>query len=1148
MTTPPDAPDTSVIALVKAAAGVIVVPTKARFKEPGWSFEGTPDVVCDACDGPLDVYRKPYTTTKGNYRYWAVVCIGCREACSLDDFEPEAQKALRQWSEQAGMGTVATTSGPVVQATSQPQTPAVKAAGGPSTPAPPVQASAAVTQDGGSDSSPRVSRLAIAAAKAEVEATSGKTRTVDVGAAEPVLDSAARSFRVSGPTIDLSEQPPGEAFLALSAGDSNAVQCSVRRASPTETIVEVSIDAQVPEQPRLFLRVDPSVVAKAFAEYLEGLGDPGLARVLTGEVTLQSAPSEPVAGFNTEQQAAVGHLLASRACVVWGPPGTGKTRVIGAAVNRLLRAGRSVCLVSNTNVAVDQALLQIAAATGQFKPGEVLRVGNPTIPEVSEHPLLTVKKAVERKFESDIRELAQLQNDLVDSRSTLSEARAADQLASLEGHSEAGLEALVTRRQQLGRREWLLAELVSLEKQRQLTQERADRDGAAFDAARAKVASIESFMHLLDDDRTAASLKLHIAKMNDEIANLNARLSDLGRGLRGRRTRRETEVQILSLTSKRDGATRTLEAAEARLAEAAAKGTTPDSVRRLTEAERRAEVVWRNARSDLDAASASLRSRHQEVAQLERIVDLSEAELVVLRLIDKFGSVDQLLRRRQGFEKQIREIETKIGQLSTSISEIQSRLEDAEATLINEASVVGTTLAQLVLHRGLKGRTFDHVIVDEASAAQAHTVYAALSKATRGCALVGDFEQNWPITSCDVSKVKPELRAWLEDPPFHFVGIPTAEAASSTDGSVVLREQYRFGPLVTELANSVAYGGILVSGRPDVGASHEITFIDTSGLRGEGLVQKGPNGSGRWWAIGAALSAEIARRHDFDGIGIVTPYRHQSQFTRAHLIDSGATAVQVGTVHSFQGREFPVVILDLVEDGAGTSWIALGDRGGEAWPRTGSRLFTVAITRTAGHLYIVGNLGTVRSARTGPLAAIRHLLGRDEISVVDATSLIGGVTWEKPIPSTASHSPSFATAESELLNDDDFYRHFSNDLEACSDRCVIFSPFVSERRVSDLIPHLTAAVARGIRVHCFTKPAGALSHPDQLSRLSSLGVQVRERPGMHEKVILVDDDIAYIGSLNALSNSGRTGEVMLRLVGNETNSRLTSWMRQAVRN
>ena len=1145
MTTPPDAPDTSVIALVKASAGVVVVPTKARFTESGWSFEGTPDVVCDACDGPLDVYRKPYTTTKGSYRYWAVVCIGCREACSLDDFEPEAQKALRQWSEQTSTGAVATTIRPVGPSTSLPaisqgQPVVATAAGGPSTPAPPAQASAPLP--------PRVSRLAIAAAKAEVEATSGQTRTVDVGVAEPVPDSGARSFRVSGPSIDLSEQPPGETFLARTAGDPNAVQCSVRRASPTETVVEVSIDAQVPEQPRLFLRVDPSVVAKAFAEYLESLGDPGLAQVLTGEIMLQSAPAEPVDGFNSEQAAAVGHLQASRACVVWGPPGTGKTRVIGAAVNRLLRAGHSVCLASNTNVAVDQALLQIADAAGKFSPGQILRVGNPTIPEVTEHPLLTVKKAVEKKFESDLRELVRLQNDLADSRSTLADARAADQLSAIEGHSKAGLEAIVTRRQQLARREQLLVELAGLENHRKLAQERADREGAAYDAARTAAGAIEPFKHLIDDDRTAASLQHQLQELDAQVFSLETRLAGLGRGLKDRRARRECETHLLSIVSKRDVATRTLRAAEARLADAATKGATPASVRRIVETGTAAEGKWRSARTELDSVIRAMRSCQESAAQLERVVDLSEAELAVLRLIDKFGSVDQLLSQRQGFEKQIREIETKVGQLSTSISEIQARLEDAEATLISEASVVGTTLAQLVLHRGLKARTFDHVIVDEASAAQAHTVYAALSKATRGCALVGDFEQNWPITSCDVSKVKPELRAWLEDPPFHFVGIPTAEAALATDGSVVLREQYRFGPLVTELANSVAYGGILVSGRPDVGASHEITFIDTSGLRGEGLVQKGPNGSGRWWAIGGALSAEIARRHDFDGIGIVTPYRHQSQFTRAHLIDSGATAVQVGTVHSFQGREFPVVILDLVEDGAGTSWIALGDRGGEAWPRTGSRLFTVAITRTAGHLYIVGNLGTVRSARTGPLAAIRHLLGRDELSVVDATSLIGGVTWEKPIPSTASHSPSFATAESELLNDDDFYRHFSNDLEACSDRCVIFSPFVSERRVSDLIPHLTAAAARGIRVHCFTKPAGALSHPDQLSRLSSIGVEVRERPGMHEKVILIDDDIAYIGSLNALSNSGRTGEVMLRLVGNETNSRLTTWMRQAVRN
>jgi hypothetical protein len=138
-------------------------------------------------------------------------------------------------------------------------------------------------------------------------------------------------------------------------------------------------------------------------------------------------------------------------------------------------------------------------------------------------------------------------------------------------------------------------------------------------------------------------------------------------------------------------------------------------------------------------------------------------------------------------------------------------------------------------------------------------------------------------------------------------------------------------------------------------------------------------------------------------------------------------------------------------------------------------------------------------------------------------------------------------AEAELLDDDEFYRQFLLDLSAARTRCVIFSPFVGARRVADLRAHLDAACARGVKVHVFTKTASELGDSRALETLGSAGVILRERLDMHEKVVLIDDDVAYIGSLNVLSNNGRTGEVMLRMPGSETNLRLTQWMRAAAK-
>jgi DNA-binding GntR family transcriptional regulator len=63
----------------------------------------------------------------------------------------------------------------------------------------------------------------------------GETRRVDVGRAEVVAGSGT-TFRVAAPLVDLSEQPPGELFLALPPGAGTHYRVQVRRASPTEAL------------------------------------------------------------------------------------------------------------------------------------------------------------------------------------------------------------------------------------------------------------------------------------------------------------------------------------------------------------------------------------------------------------------------------------------------------------------------------------------------------------------------------------------------------------------------------------------------------------------------------------------------------------------------------------------------------------------------------------------------------------------------------------------------------------------------------------------------------------------------------------------------------------------------------------------------
>ena len=63
--------------------------------------------------------------------------------------------------------------------------------------------------------------------------------------------------------------------------------------------------------------------------------------------------------LNAQQRRVVCQAAGSSLIYVWGPPGTGKTSTLGAVVHALYMQGKSVLLVSNTNIAVDTALERI---------------------------------------------------------------------------------------------------------------------------------------------------------------------------------------------------------------------------------------------------------------------------------------------------------------------------------------------------------------------------------------------------------------------------------------------------------------------------------------------------------------------------------------------------------------------------------------------------------------------------------------------------------------------------------------------------------------------------------------------------------------------------------------------------------------------
>jgi hypothetical protein len=81
--------------------------------------------------------------------------------------------------------------------------------------------------------------------------------------------------------------------------------------------------------------------------------------------------------LNGPQSAALSRILGSDVQLVWGPPGTGKSRLVARAALELAREGR-VLVTATTNGAVDEVASRLSrtADLAQLEGGRILRVGS----------------------------------------------------------------------------------------------------------------------------------------------------------------------------------------------------------------------------------------------------------------------------------------------------------------------------------------------------------------------------------------------------------------------------------------------------------------------------------------------------------------------------------------------------------------------------------------------------------------------------------------------------------------------------------------------------------------------------------------------------------------------------------------------------
>ncbi|MFW9941601.1 MAG: AAA domain-containing protein [Candidatus Thorarchaeota archaeon] len=488
------------------------------------------------------------------------------------------------------------------------------------------------------------------------------------------------------------------------------------------------------------------------------------------------------------------------------------------------------------------------------------------------------------------------------------------------------------------------------------------------------------------------------------------------------------------------------------------------------------------------------------------------------------------------YEKMRQSIELKI-------DEINKKIEQIKNTVLSEAGLIATTLTKSYTSKEIDNLSFDIIIVDEVSMSPLPMLFWAASKAKIGITIVGDFKQLPPICiSNDMF-----ARKWLQRNIFNVLEIDEVSKATP-DKLNLLDTQYRMHPLISEIPRKLIYKERLKDSpetknkifADEISGENTLCLVDTS--------SHNPWCSqfdrGRFNLISALIGISIAEKiipslDEHSTIGIIAPYRKQANLILKIAQDKNLLKhnnLRVDTVHSFQGGEETVIIFDCVEGIGAKKWSMINEYDNSD---SAELLLNVALTRTEKKLYIVGNdrFITQYFQKDALLMSIlQHFKQRGTVitssKFYDSFNDENFSSWfEKIYPPENGTIPHGAT-----FTEKDFWPSFMRDLYNLNEELIIFCPFLASGRVGKLSNIFKYLITKSKRIFIITLP------PNQqpkifkqdinsvIRHLKSIGVTVKFRERMHEKIAIIDRRIKWFGSLNILSHNDRK-EYMERFVG-----------------
>lgn len=561
-------------------------------------------------------------------------------------------------------------------------------------------------------------------------------------------------------------------------------------------------------------------------------------------------------------------------------------------------------------------------------------------------------------------------------------------------------------------------------------------------------------------------------------------------------------------------------------------------------------------RSDICSAEARIDQKAAEVAAMNDQIGAIRAKAPDLERAMIAGKAALSGSDRGTAEREVSAADAKKAPLNQEIAAINGQLADIQKSILDQARIVGATVTRLYLSPTMF-TNFDVVIIDEASMVLLPALFHAAGLAKEKVIVSGDFRQLPPIVQTDEEAILAELGADV----FSCAGITKAvNSGAQPKRTIMLQEQSRMHDQICQIVSGPMYGNRLRTSAyrageifPPAPFESTLTVIDTSTILP--FVNRDPVGSRYNLMHGLALR-NLVHRFKQDGyltsgrrVGICSPFAAQAKLLKRLIADLGlGKLVDAGTVHRYQGNEKGMMVID-IPDGLGeprAGWWLDAERPDE----DGAKLLNVAISRSQDHLVFVANIDYLdkklpaQSLLRGMLA-YAQAMGRT-IDVRDVLSYYPIIDDLRRYGRPIDLEPN--TLRTGLYNQYDFDKVCLPDLSGAERSILIFSGFATPQRIRSYEAILRTKIAEGVSVRCVARPPhnnGSIPHEEgraALDALEQIGCIVDTRRDTHEKIVIIDGEILWFGSLNPLSHTAQTGEVMARLVSRDLAQQMAAFI------